>query len=107
MIIPPLNRITNSTFNIGPQKTGRLLDISSLSSVKFGAAHPRIVRGYYSEPGDLTFNYSIISYTKRSLKFQFYFDKPLQISKNIYDPEYLEIYFYGNFLFFDTDGLFL
>ena len=77
MVVPPLYRITNATFEIVEQKSGRLLGISSLSSSKFGAVYPRIVRGYYSEPSDLTFNYSITAYTKRSLNIQFYFDQPL------------------------------
>ena len=91
----PVNRIPDYHSN------GRFINDSC------APAYPKLIPGYYSEESDLNFTYEIVSYKKRQLKLKIKWENPLLISKNFKDPDYLEIHFYGNYLFFDTDGLFI
>lgn len=61
--------------------------------------------GDYSDMEDLKFSYNITSYTSREMKFKLLFEKPIYVSADIESKDYIEAVFYGNFYFFDTDGL--
>jgi len=91
MVVAPLDFIISSTVEVNNQKV----------PVIFLSINP----GYYSNTDDLTFTYNITSYTAKQMKIQLNFDRPLYVSKERDDLDYLVVIFYGQYYFFDTDGL--